>query len=124
MGLEPYLLAKQSKKKAWDDMFNLDIAKDLIDNEEFWACADALPEGALLHERKRNYSEEDVREAAEQTQNLVATAVRESEEEAENRRIAARIAHLLKPIEGVEKERADVRHSSPCAKKILVGRAL
>ncbi len=24
-------------KKAWDDMFNLDIAKDLIDNEEFWA---------------------------------------------------------------------------------------
>ena len=24
-------------KKAWDDMFNLDIAKSLIDNEEFWA---------------------------------------------------------------------------------------
>ena len=23
-------------KKAWDDMFNLDIAKDLINNEEFW----------------------------------------------------------------------------------------
>ena len=27
-------------KKAWDDMFNLDIAKDLIDNEEFWAFDD------------------------------------------------------------------------------------
>lgn len=24
-------------KKAWDDMFNLDIAQSLIDNEEFWA---------------------------------------------------------------------------------------
>ena len=24
-------------KKAWDDMFNLDIAADLLDNEEFWA---------------------------------------------------------------------------------------
>ncbi len=27
-------------KKAWDDMFNLDIAKDLINNEEFWAFDD------------------------------------------------------------------------------------
>lgn len=27
-------------KKAWDDMFNLDIAKSLIDNEEFWAYED------------------------------------------------------------------------------------
>ncbi|MBR2410081.1 MAG: transketolase [Lachnospiraceae bacterium] len=27
-------------KKAWDDMFNLDIAKSLIDNEEFWAFDD------------------------------------------------------------------------------------
>ena len=24
-------------KEAWDAEFNMDIAKDLIDNEEFWA---------------------------------------------------------------------------------------
>ena len=27
-------------KKAWDDEFNLDIAKDLINNEEFWSFED------------------------------------------------------------------------------------
>ena len=123
-----YMPFEAAKEEPMLVHFNLDSKpwqKDgVLYEDEFWACADATPYGDELHARKMAYSEEDVREAAEQTQNLVATAVRESEEEAENRRIAARIAHLLKPIEGVEKERADVRHSSPCAKKILVGRAL
>ena len=46
-------------KKAWDDEFNLDIAKSLIDNEEFWAFEDK-PEatrnlsGVVLN-RLKNY---------------------------------------------------------------------
>ncbi|MGN1084475.1 MAG: transketolase, partial [Lachnospiraceae bacterium] len=46
-------------KKAWEDEFNLDIAKDLINNEEFWAFEDK-PEatrnlsGVVLN-RLKNY---------------------------------------------------------------------
>lgn len=46
-------------KKAWDDMFNLDIAKSLIDNEEFWAFEDK-PEATrnlsgMVINRLKNY---------------------------------------------------------------------
>lgn len=46
-------------KKAWDDMFNLDIAKFLIDNEEFWAFEDK-PEATrnlsgMVINRLKNY---------------------------------------------------------------------
>ena len=46
-------------KEAWDAEFNMDIAKDLIDNEEFWAY-DEKPEatrnlsGVVLN-RLKNY---------------------------------------------------------------------
>ena len=121
-----YMPFKPAKREPMLVHFNLDSKpwqKDgVLYNEEFWACADALPEGALLHERKRNYSEEDVRRAALQTENLIATAVKESEETAENRRIASRIARVLGRA---EKEGAPPLHRlTPTSGKLLVGRAL
>ena len=81
-----------------------------------------------MRERKKNYTEEDVRRAAEQTEVLNATAVRESEEEAENRRIAARITQIL-DTRAFKRERAvalDKRAPllSPFSAKFLTGRAL
>ncbi len=110
--------------------FNLDCKpwqKDgILYGEEFWACADALPEGAVLRERKLAYTEEDVRRAAEQTENLIATAVRESEEAKENRLIAARVSRVLSSIskEDEPPARACVSAPVPAQGKILAGRAL
>ena len=105
--------------------FNLDYKpwqKDGISYaNEFWACAETTPYAGELRARRAAYSEEDVRRAAAQTENLVETAVRESEEEAENRRIAYRIARVLKPL---DEKTVCVRPSAPAARKILVGRAL
>lgn len=123
-----YMPFKPAKEQPLLVHFNLDSKpwqKDgVLYEDEFWACADATPFGAELHARKQAYSEEDVRLAAEQTENLVATAVRESEEEAENRRIAARISHVLAPLSQKAQEKDGVRYSPPMANKILVGRAL
>ena len=111
---EPLLVHFNLDSKPWQ--------KDgVLYAEEFWAYADASAYGDELHARKSAYSEEDVRRAAEQTENLVKTAVRESEEEAENRRIALRIARILAPLGKTE---SGVRSSVPASRKMLAGRAL
>ena len=115
---EPMLVHFNLDSKPWQ--------KDgVLYADEFWACADALPEGTVLRERKNAYSEEDVRRAALQTENLIATAVRESEEETENRLIAARIARVLK---GAEKRVAlpdfSCVRSGASTRKMLAERAI
>ena len=95
-----YMPFKPAKEAPMLVHFNLDSKpwqKDgVLYADEFWACADATPYGEALHAKKLAYSEEDVRRAAEQTENLIALAVRESEDAEENRRIEARIRRVLK----------------------------
>lgn len=111
---EPMLVHFNLDSKPWQ--------KDgILYGDEFWAYADRSAYGEELRARKSSYCEEDVRRAAEQTEKLIETAVRESEEEAENRRIAQRIARVLKPLGA---HRPSVRSSAPMSRKILVGRAL
>lgn len=89
---EPYLVHFNLDNKPWQ--------KDGVPyGEEFWACADATPYADVLHAKREAYSEEDVRRAAEQTENLVKTAVCESEDAAECARVAARIHRVMKKEE-------------------------
>lgn len=86
---EPMLVHFNLDSKPWQ--------KDgVLYADEFWACADATPYGKTLHEKRRAYTEEDARRAAEQTEKLIATAVEESEDSEENRRIQGRIRRALK----------------------------
>jgi lipopolysaccharide biosynthesis glycosyltransferase len=88
MAGEPSLVHFNLDSKPWQ--------KDGIRyGEEFWRCADSTPYGALLRAQKEAYTEADVARAAAQTENLIATAVAESEAYAENEEIAARISVLL-----------------------------
>ena len=117
--LEPMLVHFNLDCKPWQ--------KDGIRYaEEFWSYADTTPYAGELHARKAAYSEEDVRRAAEQTAALIDTAVRESEDTVENRRIALRIARVLKP----RTEKKDpslplqLRVPAPTTYHVLAGRAL
>ncbi len=88
MAGEPSLVHFNLDSKPWQ--------KDgILYGEEFWKCADSTPYAAALHAQKEAYTESDVARAAAQTNNLIATAVAESEAYAENEEIAARIAVLL-----------------------------
>ena len=109
--------------------FNLDCKpwqKDGIRYaDEFWAYAEATPYGEELRARRAAYSEEDVRRAAEQTSALIDTAVRESDETVENRRIALRVARVLFPdTEKREAVGSQLRIPTPTTYRVLAGRAL
>lgn len=125
-----YMPFKPAEEEPMLVHFNLDSKpwqKDgVLYEEEFWACADALPEGVVLRERKSAYTEEDVRRAAEQTEKLIVTAIKESEETAENRRIASLIARLLKTEERYDAlpMRAGVCPGMPVLTKMLRERAI
>lgn len=85
---EPFLVHFNLDSKPWQ-------RDDVPYGDEFWAYADATPYASALRARRAAYSEEDVRRAAEQTAHLIEMAVAESEDVAENERIAAHIAAIF-----------------------------
>lgn len=123
---EPALVHFNLDNKPWQ--------KDgVLYADEFWAIADATPFGAALHAHKAGYTEQDVRRDALATERLVAMAIAESEDAAENVRIAERIRELMAlPQSGTETEAvtADFLHSAiaplwmgaarTCAKGLVV----
>lgn len=113
---EPMLVHFNLDSKPWQ--------KDgVLYEDEFWACADSVPYGALLHEKKLAYTEEDVRRAAEQTENLIALAVRESEDAEENRRIHVRIRRVLQEKKkSSPKTQAAVVPAPPVRKENMLAR--
>ena len=117
--LEPLLVHFNLDCKPWQ--------KDGIRYaEEFWHYADASPYADELRARRAAYSEEDVRRAAAQTDALIETAVREGEDTVENRRIALRVARVLKP-RTEKRETAlplQLRVPTPTTYRVLAGRAL
>lgn len=88
---EPFLIHFNLDCKPWQ--------KDGIPyGDEFWACADATPYADIMHAKRAAYSEADIQRAAEQTAHLIEMAVAESEDVAENERIASRIATIFRSI--------------------------
>ena len=92
----PLAPAKSEPRLVHFNLDNKPWQKDgVLYADEFWAIADATPFGEALHARFSAYSEEDVRRDALATERLIATAIAESEDKEENRRIASRIGTVM-----------------------------
>ena len=100
---EPCLVHFNLDNKPWQK-------EGVLYADEFWGIADATPFGAALHAHKAGYTEECVRRDALATERLVATAIAESEDGEENRRIALRIRSVMAAYtEGAAEEGSDCR---------------
>lgn len=88
---EPYLVHFNLDSKPWQ-------RDDIAYGAEFWAFADRTPYAAKLRAKRAAYSEADIRRAAEQTERLIEMAVAESEDVAENQRVAERIAAVFASV--------------------------